>query len=234
MKSSPEDNDKAAPSVGLVAAAVLRAIDACLRALHRLRRRFEAPLDKEASPRDARGGSASGENSAAETAEDVPRQKPLLYRLLIIVICLLLGGITATLLAYRGFAKVIEARGTVIERLQEDVELSKKEETRSVNLTAKFQKENSEYRLQMRELQREADEYKTRIEDLNKQLTALKRVEPPAPTARASAPVARAIARPNPAPSPAASPPPKTGTCAVGTGNLSGNLAECIDKFNRR
>jgi hypothetical protein len=87
------------------------------------------------------------------------------------LICVLLGGGAGAFLSYRGLSKLVQAR--------------------SVNPMAKFQKENAEFRLQMREAQREVEEYKSRIDELDKELIAAKRVERPAPAGRrAAAPTA--------------------------------------------
>jgi hypothetical protein len=218
MDKGTLDQDKPAPHPGMMAATALRAIDACLRALRRLRRRFEVPA--------AEDDPVNVGSTEAEPTFGTPRQKPLLHRALIVLLCLLIGSGVGAWLSYRRLAKMLDSRGTVIEQMQEELDLSKKEETRNANLTAKFQNENSNFRLQMREAQREVDEYKSRIEELNKQLTAMKRVEP---AAAKPSPVVAAKAKPSARPSA----PQKTATCAVGTANLSGNLADCIDKFNK-
>jgi hypothetical protein len=225
MNNKAEDREEAAPRPGLVTMTMLRAIDACLHALQRLRGRFEVPAEDERSGRDGgkRTQSTPQEPSAAEEA--APRPPGLLYRLLIMLICLLLGGGAGAFLSYRGLSKLVQARGAEVERLQDELDISKKEEMRSVNLMAKFQKENAEFRLQTREAQREAEDYKARIDELEKQMAATKRVERPAPTGRrAAAPTA--ATRP--------SAPLKTGNCAVSAGNPSVNLADCIEKFNQQ
>jgi len=225
MSKRTENQDKEAQPPGVVAVTVLRAIDACLHALQRLRSRFESSADEEGASRDGGKRRQSGPEQPQEAAEAAPRPRGLLYRLLIMLICLLLGGGAGAFLSYRGLSKLVQARGAEVERIQDELDISKKEEARSVNLMAKFQKENAEFRLQMREAQREVEEYKSRIDELDKELIAAKRVERPAPAGRrAAAPTA--TTKP--------STPQKTGDCAVGTGNAGASLTDCIEKFNRQ
>jgi hypothetical protein len=224
MNNKAEDRDQAAPQPGVVTVTMLRAIDACLRTLQRLRSRFEAPAEEEGFSRGGGKRRQSGPQEPTAGEEPAPRPRGLLFRLLIMLICLLVGGGAGAYFSYRGLSKLVAARGAAMEQIQEELDIAKKEEARKVNLMAKFQKENAEFRLQMREAQREVEDYKSRIDELDKQLAAAKRVERPAPAGRRAA-VPAASAKPRA--------PQKTGDCTVGTGNLSGNLTDCIEKFNR-
>jgi hypothetical protein len=225
MSNRAVDQDEAPKRPGKLAAAALRAIDACLGALQRLRKRFTVPAEDEDSSGQGGKRSQSAADQPPVVVAGAPGQKTLLHRALIVLLCLLLGGVGGALFSYRGLAKMLATRGAAIEQLQEEIDLSKKEEARSLNLTARYQKENSEYRQQSREAQREVENYKSRIEELGKELTAMKRVEAPAPRGARVAPAA-APAKP--------SAPQKSGNCVVGTANPSGNLTDCIEKFNRQ
>jgi hypothetical protein len=224
MANKAEDTDKAAPRPSVVSAAVLRAIDACLHALQRLRSRFEVPAEDKDAKRDGGRRSQSAPELAPATEEAAPHSKGFLYRALIVLLCLLLGSAAGATLAYRVFSKKLESHATVVERIEDELDIAKKEEARSVNLMAKFQKENAEFRLEVREAQREVEDYKRRIDELEKQQAATKRIERPVSSSgRAAVPAATAKPRA----------PEKTGTCTVGPGNPSGSLSDCIDKFNR-
>lgn len=224
MSKKAEASDKAAPRPNVVKVALLRVIDACLGALQRLRSRFESPDQDEGSSRGGGKRSQSPDKEPPPAEEAAPRPQGLLYRVLIVLLCLLLGTAAGGLLSYRVLSQKLEAHATVVERMQDELDIAKKEEARSVNLMAKFQKENAEFRLQVREAQREVADYKSQVDELDKQLAATKRVERPAPSSgRAANPVAKA----------APAVPQKAGDCAVGSANAVGNLANCIDKFNR-
>lgn len=215
MKDNGESTaaEPARPRFALFKAAVLRAIDACLRALQGLRRRLEAPVDEDEGGRGAR----RCEVEADATAETVPsRRIGFLHVLLAGLVCLLLGAGAGTWGAYRGMAKIFELRTAEVDRLQDELEVSRKVQTRSVNQMARFQQENAEIRLKLLQAQRMRQDDQARIGDLQKQLAGTPRAE--RPTAPAAAPQA----------------PPKAGTCAVGTGNAAADLTNCIERFNGR
>lgn len=208
-----------------LASASLRAIDGGMRVLQRLRDRIAAP-DEEASSRDDRRG---GRRAAVDERPEVQAAEPtraarLLHGALVVLLCLLLGGAIGTLLSYRGFSKLLDSRQAIIDFMQDEIALSKKEEALSVEAKAKYQIELGEYRKQLRESQYETEEYKGKVEELNNQLLAMKRVEPPVPQDGARAGATRSAGR---------SPPQKTGNCVAGTADVSGMLVDCIDKFNR-
>jgi hypothetical protein len=224
MSNRAEDRDKPAPRRSVVSVTALRVIDACLRVLQRLRNRFEPPDEDEGSSRGSGKRSQSAAEQSPASEECAPRPKGLLFRVLIVLVGLLLAGAAGALISYYGLSKLVEARGAAVERVQEELDIAKKEESRIVNLMSRFQRENGEYRLQVHEAQREVEEYKNRIDELDKQLAATRRVERPAPKGvRGAVPAESAKPRA----------PQKTGNCAVDTGNLSGGLSDCIDKFNR-
>jgi septal ring factor EnvC (AmiA/AmiB activator) len=192
----------------------LRAIDACLRPLQRLRDRIEPP---------------AGDDDFPEVVEDVedaaPVQKTLLHRALIVLMCLLLGAGAGGLMAYRGFSKALDSHTEMVERLQEDLAESRKDEVRSYNAKAKFQKEVLEYRKTLRETAMELQSAKARAEELNRQLLVLK------PELRAKTAVAPVTSRSAAAPvKPAV--PRKSGTCLTGSATTAADLQKCLDKFN--
>jgi hypothetical protein len=188
--------------------AALRMIDACLRPLQKLRQRLEPEED---DARDRRRGAKPEE----ETPPTPPRRIGFFTGLLILFVCLLVGNATGTWGAYRFMERVLDLRAAQVDRLRDDLNASQKDQARSVNQMARFQKENGELRLQMRDAQRTMDDDQTRIADLEKQLAAAKRVERPV---AAAAPHA----------------PHKSGTCAVGTGNPGADLTNCIEQFNQQ
>jgi uncharacterized protein HemX len=213
MKDRSAPSEPPASHHGKPAAAVLRLIDAGIHRLERLRNRIEPPVDKAER---GRGDSAAPE-AAAEVAK--PRRRAgFLGILLIVVVAVLAGAAGGTWTAYRGMARILDKRAAAVESLQEDLAVAQKEQTRSTNQMARFQEENGELHLQLRESQRQNADDQARIDDLEKQLAEAKR------TPRAAAgshPVA------------AASGHPRSATCAVSTANAGTDLSRCIDGFNR-
>lgn len=203
-----------------LAAASLRAVDGGMRVLQRLRARLAGP-DDEAESRD--GGRSARRNAVEERPAAIPRSPTLLHRALVVFLCLLIGGAAGTLLSYRGLARLLDSRQTIIEFMQDEIAQSRKEEALSLEAKSKYQIELGEYRKRLRESQYEAEEYKSKVEELNNQLLVMKRAESPASQAgRAGA--ARSSSQ---------LPPQKSGTCVTGTAGLGSRLADCIDKFNR-
>lgn len=219
MGSRSADKDEERQPPGRVATLILRAIDACLRALQKLRSRFEPPAaERGAAPSAGKRGAVASEASPAPT-EAPPRRRGFLYRLLVVLACLLIGAGSGTWVAYRGMAKVLDVRAAAVDRLQDELDIAKKEQTRSVNEMTRFQKENAELRLQALEARHETESDKARVAELEKQLAEVKRVERPAALGR------RAAVEPGS--------PPKSGRCAVGTGDPGADLTNCIEKFNQ-
>jgi len=209
---------------GALAAASLRAIDGGMHALQRLRDRIEVPDDEAADSRDdrRRGRDGFAAEQPVAKAAGASRTGSLLHSALVVLMCLLLGGVVGMLFSYRGFSKLLDSREAMIESMQDEIVQAKKEEALDLDAKARYQMELGEYRKQLRESQYSVDEYKSRVEDLNNQLLAMQRVNQPAPR---DSRAAQASAR-QPAPQ-------KTGTCVTGATNLTGKLADCIDKFNR-
>lgn len=222
MKEETPQEEDAAPEEhkpGALATAALRAIDAGMRLLQRWRDRIDPP---------------AGEGDVVEVAEPeaaeaavAPVQKTLLHRALIVLMCLLIGGSAGGLFAYRGFSRALESHSAMVERLQEDLAESRKDETRSYNAKAKFQKEVLEYRKTQRETELELQTAKARIEELNRQLQGQKSDSRSKPAA------APATSRPAAAPAaPKAPVARRSGTCIAGTANTAAELKECLEKFN--
>lgn len=186
----------------------LRMIDACLRPLQKLRQRLEPEEE------DGRGRRRSAEPKE-EATQVPPRRIGFFSGLLILFVCLLVGNATGTWGAYQFMAKVLDIRAAQVDRLREDLSAMRKDQARTVNQMARFQKENGELRLQMRETQHTIDDDQAHIADLEKQLDAAKRGQRPA---AATAPSTR----------------PKSGTCAIGTGNPGADLTNCIEQFNQQ
>jgi hypothetical protein len=215
MSEKNRERDDPAPSPGAVAKTAIRAIDACMGVLQRLRGRFEPQSDghgKHSQPEPT---------PVPETTEAAPQRPSFLHRALIVLLCLLIGAAAGAAISYRGLAIKLKEHAGVVERMQDEIDAAKKAEARNVKLMDRFQRENAEYRQQTREAGREAEEQKSRADQLEAQLAAKKHAEqPPPPSGRA------AIAHPKARPSA----PPKTGDCTVGNGS---DLTKCIDKFNR-
>jgi uncharacterized protein HemX len=203
----------------VVTKTALRLIDAGLHFLQRLRGRF-APADET----DGHGGKHSQLDSkhVPVTEEKAPAPKSSFLRLaLVALICLLVGGGAGALLSYRTLSHQLAEHTNVVERIQEDLDATRKEEVRNVKLLDKFQRENAEYRHEAREAQRETESANSRIAELEGKIDEMKRAElavQRTPRAAASAPRAKQHT------------PQKTADCAAGSAS---DLSDCIEKFNR-
>jgi len=225
-RSRDAEDEKSAP--GATARLALRVIDAGIGWLNGMRRRFSPDGDESGGHEPAAAEGVAGEQAS-------PRRGFVWRGLLIGFLCLLVGGVVGGFWAQRKFAKDLADHAGVVERMQEEVDSARKEETRSINLGERFRRENAEMRLQLREAQHAAETEKGHAEDLDKALAeAKKAAQPPAPPAK---PARRAAEAASPAvqalPS-KPSVPPKTGKCAVGGANLGGQLSDCIEQFNRQ
>ena len=213
---------------GAAGRAALRLIDGLIGWLGRLRSRFDSE-GEETRGKEARGKEREPDGrhgqAAGESAEAPPRRSLLWPGLLIGVICLAAGAGIGGLLLWRELRHELGEHAAVVEGLQDELDVSRKEAARSVNLMARFQRENNEFRQQLQAAQSEAQSDKARIDELEKQLAAARRPERPVGQvgrSTPSAPVAR-----HPA-------PPKGGNCAINGGKAGADLAECIEKFNQR
>lgn len=207
---------------GALTAASLRAIDGGMHALQRLRDRIEVPDDDESISRgDRRRGRSVVDEQPVAKAVEVSRSASLLHSTLVVLMCLLIGGVAGMLFSYRGFSKLLDSREAMIESMQDEIAQAKKEEALDLDAKAKYQRDLGEYRKQLRESQYAVEEYRSRVENLNSQLIAMQRANQPASRDGRAAPAARQAL------------PQKSGTCVTGTTNLTGKLADCIDKFNR-
>lgn len=223
MKDEVPILEDAEQGPGRLARSALRAIDAGLRGLHRLRARIAAPgADEEGSADHGhRKSSAVDETPAPETS--APPRKTLLHRFLVTVMCLVIGGVAGMLISYRGFSKQIDSQLKQIDYLQDENRLAARNEVRNLDAKTKLQREIADYRAYLNEIQQESADYKRQIAELKARLAP-----PPSP--------ARPAAKGGTATAPATARlrlPQKTGTCVTNTENPSDNVLDCISKFNR-
>lgn len=211
-----EQEPQAAPGAG--AKAALRVVDACLGYFQRLHDRLAGTTERHGRHGLDRHADA---RPAADEAAPPAKHPSFLRRLLLALLLLLVGGGTGALLAYRTLSAQVKAHADVVERLQEEVDATRKEDARNVKLLDKFQRENAEYRHDAREAQRESEAAKTRSAELEEEIESMKRAQQAAQEARRAA-VAAAKAK--------ASAPPKGGKCTVGTAE---EVANCISRYNR-
>jgi hypothetical protein len=223
---SRDAEDEESPP-GATAKIALRAIDASIGWLSGLRRRFVPDGDEGRGHEPAAAEGVAGE-------EAPPRRGFFLRGLLIGFLCLLAGSVGGGFWAHRKFAKDLVDHAGVVERMQEEIDTARKEETRSINLGERFRRENAEMRLQLREAQHASETEKAHAEELDKALADAKKAAQPPPPAKPARPVAA------PSRSAVAAPPskphvaPKTGNCAVGGAGLGDQLSDCIEQFNRQ
>lgn len=221
MNDQALDHDKAAHHAGLTTA-VLHVIDACQHTLQRLRDRVETPVADVEPPRHgARHPRAEPVAAPAPAAPTVPK-KHFVPRALVLLACLALGGGGGALMSYRTFSQMLDTQATMIDSMQDEIDQSRKQDALNLKATARQINELAEYRKQLRETRQEVADQEARIEELNAQLTALKKVEKPAPPPLRPT---RAAAKAQPA--------ARGGVCVTGTGNVTGDLADCLKGFNR-
>lgn len=211
-----EQEQHAAPGAG--AKAALRVVDACLGYFQRLHDRLAGTTEHHGHHGHDRHADA---RPAADEAPPPAKHPSFLRRLLVALLLLLIGSGTGALLTYRTLSEQATEHAGVVERLQEEVDATRKEDARNVKLLDKFQRENAEYRREAREAQREAEAAKARSAELEAQIESMQRAEQAAQEARRAA-AAKAKAK--------ASAPPKGGKCTVGTAD---EVANCLSKYNR-
>jgi hypothetical protein len=224
MNKRDAERDAPAAAAGAVSKAALRAIDACLHFLQKLRNRF-APSDETGAHGDRRGQPDPKHAAAAEEAP-APRL-PLLKLFLVALICLLAGGGAGVWFSFRTFSHRLGEHASVVERIQDELDAAKKEDARNVKLMDKFQRENAEYRRESREAQRESENAKGQVAEVEAQIETLKyenakRDVEVANEARRTTELAKQRVKQRS--------PQKTANCAVGT---AAEISECIEKFNR-
>lgn len=211
-----EQEQHAAPGAG--AKAALRVVDTCLGYFQRLHDRLTGTTEHHGHHGHDRHADA---RPAADDAPPPVKRPSLLRRLLVALLLLLVGGGTGAFLAYRGLSLQVKEHAEVVDRLQEEIDATRKEDARNVKLLDKFQRENAEYRHDAREAQREAELAKARSAELEAEIESMKRAEQAAQEARRAA-AAKAKAQ--------AAAPAKGGKCTVGTAD---EVANCLSKYSR-
>lgn len=216
----PEAEREAPEGPGAAARAALRIIDAGLGFFQRLHDRLAGP-----DSREDRHGRTSEKHDAG--ADAVPGRPSLLLRLAIGLLLLLAGAGAGGWLAYRGLSLQLNEHAGVVERMQDELDATRKEDARNVKLLDKFQRENAEYRHLAREAEREAETHQRRVDELEAQIEEGRRAEEAKRAELAARQAKRAAAA---APRTKTRTPQKTGDCAVGT---AGDLSNCIEEFTR-
>lgn len=223
MSDTALNQDETANRPGALATAALRAVDAGLRALQRLRSRLEpAVVEEDAATARGRRKQPVSEEAPAP-AVPAPTAKSFLHRALIVLMCLLIGGVSGMLFSYRAFSRQLEAQQKRIDYLQDEDRLARKNETRNLGAKLKQQEEIAECRQSLSEVEQEVEGYQRQIAELKPQLPSTPSVG--RPKSRNEVAAKALTAQPHI--------PQKTGTCVTGTGNPSGDLLDCISKFNR-
>ena len=200
------------------------AIEAGSGALKRLRHRIEPSVAEEAG--DEAGGkrNRSGNDQPDTVEVPEPAGKTLLHRFLVIVMCLLIGGVSGMLVSYRGFSRQLDSQSKHIDYMQDELKQSKADEARNLGEKLQLQRGIRGYEEALREARRESEEYKARIAELDARLPAARSAVRPADRSRST---------PRPVTTQPDA-PPKTGTCVAGSTNPAGDLLDCIGKFNRQ
>lgn len=214
---------------------VLRVLDACAKRLQTWHDRIDPP----SNPDDRHGGGTrktpapkpeQKEVVVPETSAPKPVQHPFIHRLLIVAMLVLFGGVVGMFFSYHFFSLMLESRGMVIERLQDEISQYRTEERRSNARLESYKDQNLRHATQLRHALEETEVCKSQLDAAQQQSAALKtkldaatRIEAP-PRQR------------NPRISAGSSSLPlKSGNCVLGPDDTSGaRLAACLEKFNRR
>jgi len=226
MKDEEPQPDENPPGPGRIAVAALRAVDAAIRALQKLRERIDAPAEDEEDARSRGRSGASMVDEAATAEAEEPRPKTRLHRALIVLMCILLGAAGGAWIAYRALSKRAVSQEKLIDFMRDDIEQSRKAEALSLKAKDKCIDDIAAYRQETSEAKKETADCRSEVESLSQQAVEQRRAEPK----RAERPASR------PAPAPATPGPraaPRSGTCITGGENAAGNLLDCIEKFNR-
>lgn len=221
MNDQALHHDKAAHHAGMATAA-LHVIDACQHTLQRLRDRVEAPAADAESPRHGERRAHAAPLTPPPPVAPAAHKNHFVQHALIVLACLVLGGGAGALISYRAFSQMLDTHATMIESMQDEIDQSRKQDALNLKTTARYVNEIAEYRKQLRQTRLEVADQEAKIEELNAQLTALKKVEKPAPP---PARPTRAAAKTQPA--------ARSGVCVTGAENVTGNLADCLKGFNR-
>jgi hypothetical protein len=202
-------------------AAATALLDPGIAALQWLRKRAGGAPDAEAgeerpgSRMERPGARHNAAAPAAEAESAAPQPRRRLRAILVYVSVLLAGGMGGAALAYDMLAKLLERQATESRRLEAVVAKQAKSAA-----TASKQLEDAEKKLaaSLAELTKSAAEKK--IDDAQK-----------GPGAVLAATGTSDVPRPAGAGRKAA--PPKTGNCALGSGNTAAALNDCVKDFNR-
>lgn len=200
---------------GFFVSHALRAIDASLHGLQRLRNRIEPPVEEE--PRRRGGQQTTHPEELPPVVGEPPAVRhSYVHAVLVFLLPLLLGAVAGTLFSYRGLARIVETQESMIDYLREQITQLEKEDARNSAAKIRYQKEVYEREKELRASREEIQDYKDRIGELEAQVAALK---PPPAVARGG--------RPAPAMQ-------KSATCAMDAANPAANLAGCLERFNRK
>lgn len=217
MSKPDEEREEETTGPGAVARRLIPVLDAGIQVLQRLRSRLGGSDDESSDDRRSSGPAreAADEGAAASGPS-------LLLRLAIALLLLIVGLAVGGYLSYRMLSLQLEKHGSVVERMQEELDAARKEDARNVKLLDKFQRENAEYRLDARDAQRAAEKAERHAEELEAQIEEMKRAEQATQQPRrATPPTSRASQRA----------PLKSGNCAVGSAE---EMSACIEKFNQQ
>lgn len=202
-----------------VTARELRLIDSSIGLFQNWRKRLE-PAEAED---ERRGGRGRHEEVAAEPAAEGSAARHGRRRGFLIVVALLLAaGIGGMLFSYSLFRRAIDADDLVIDDLRDQLAQMQKADARNVSIQAKDQQQIAEQKKSLRESAAKAEEYEEQIAQLRRQVAAL---TPPPPKREAA--VTRA------GPRQMRLPPQKTGQCKADGRDAAGDVARCIEEFNR-
>lgn len=215
-----------------LSAAVLRVLDAGLAILQKLRGRI-APTEQEGESSEEERRPSRSDHDEPEPAETaVTGKKSFTRRALTVLMLLLIGVASGTVISHRLFSKQIDGKTKMIEYMQIEVDETRKDELRNQKFRDEQQRQIGEYRRQLGEVQLELEEYKNDIEDYKIAIEEMRKRPGTARHASRSAPRRDSGVGATARASTGGDNPLKAGSCVTGTANLNENLLSCIEAFN--
>ncbi|HEX8987979.1 MAG TPA: hypothetical protein VF816_08460 [Rhodocyclaceae bacterium] len=204
----------------------LQLIDSSIGLFERWRHRLAPPEDED--DRHGRRGAEAAAAPAAVPAEGMARHGRR-RGFLIVVALLLATGIGGMLFSYALFSRMLETDDLVIDDLRDQMEQMQKADARNLAIQAKDQQQIAEQKKTLREYAVKVQDYEDQVAELRKKIVAL--TPPPPPPPKREPLAGEAPSRPWRTPRP--SPPQKTGKCNAGGKDAAGDVARCVEEFNR-
>jgi hypothetical protein len=233
MNKEDEERDDEERGPGRFARIALRAVDigqklldACQKALDAGQRTVSGLRERLGGEEDDRGERHDrkriGRLEPATEEEAMPKKPSRLRSFLLLLAAMLIVTGIGGFVAYRILESRLAEHDAIVEGMREELDATRKENARQIDLMAKFRKESGEAKKEMRDARREADDCCGRIDACRKRVDELE-----GQLTRAQRHGARSGS------GGVTQPRQKTGSCTIDASNPNATLKECIEKFNK-